>query len=100
LGIDESQHILVKETQGEKEAWDKLKEYHVQTTLTARIRILKRLFQIQLEKGQSTRDLQIVFEKFSELNEIGHGLDNGMSVSIVLASLNQEYDSLIIALEA
>ena len=51
---------------------------------------------MRLEENDSTLDhLQCVFERFTELNEIGHGLDNAMSVSILLASLNRDYDPLI-----
>lgn len=101
LGVDDNQHIHVKGTKGGKEAWDKLKDFHIQTTLSARIRIMKRLFRIRLEDGVTMHEhIQCIFEKFNELNEIGYGLDNGMAVSIMLASLNSEYEPLITALEA
>lgn len=101
LGVDDSQHVHVRSTKGGQEVWNKLKEFHVQTTLSARIRILKQLFRARLDEGVSMQDhLQMMFEKFNELDQIGYNLDNGMSISIVLASLNREYEPLITALEA
>jgi hypothetical protein len=101
LGVETSQHIHVKSTKGGREAWLKLKEFHVQTSLSARIRVMKNLFRVTLKNGQSMEDhLQYIFEHFSELDEIGYGLKNDMAVSIVLASLNNDYDPLITALEA
>lgn len=101
LGVDDSQHVHVKATKGGREAWKVLKEFHVQTSLSARIRIMKTLFRIRLDEGTSMEShLQMIFEKFSELDEIGYGLANEMAVSILLASLNSEYEPLITALEA
>lgn len=101
LGVDDNQHVHVKGTKGGKEAWNKLKDFHIQTTLSARIRIMKRLFRIRLEDGTTMHEhLQSIFERFSELDEIGYGLENDMAVSILLASLNPDYEPLITALEA
>lgn len=101
LGVDDGQHIHVKGTKGGREAWEKLKEFHIQTTLSARIRIMKRLFRVHLEDGVTMHEhIQYIFERFNELNEIGYGLDNNMAVSIMLASLNADYEPLITALEA
>jgi hypothetical protein len=56
---------------------------------------------IRIEEGVSMQEhLQSVFEKFNQLNEIGHGLENDLAVSIILASLSSEYEPLITALEA
>lgn len=101
LGVDESQHVHIKNTKGGKEAWNKLRDFHVQTTLSARVRILKQLMMIRIEEGISMQQhLQSVFEKFNQMNEIGHGLENDLAVSIILASLSSEYEPLITALEA
>jgi gag-polypeptide of LTR copia-type len=101
LAVETCQHIHVKNSKGGRESWNRLKDFHVQTTLSARIRVLKRLFRVSLKEGESMEEhLQYVFEKFSELNEIGYGLENEMAVSILLASLTHEYDPLITALEA
>ena len=101
LGVEDSQHVHVKGTKGGREAWEKLKDFHIQTTLSSRVRILKRLFRIKLEDNVKMQDhLQTIFEKFSELDEIGFGLENDMAVVIVLASLNRDYEPLITALEA
>jgi gag-polypeptide of LTR copia-type len=101
LFVDDSQLIYVRDAKSGRAAWKKLKEFHVQSTLSARIRILKGLFRMKLDHGDDMEvHLQRIFEQFAELNAIGHGLDNEMSVSVMLASLNQDYEPLITALEA
>jgi hypothetical protein len=44
--------------------------------------------------------LQFIFERLTELDDIGESLESSMAVSVILASLSSEYDSLITALEA
>lgn len=101
LCVDESQHVFVRTANGGRTAWRKLKEVHVPATLSARVRIQKNLLKLRLEEGMSmTEHLQRIFEKFNDLSEIGHNYDNNMAVSIVLSSLNEEYEPLITALEA
>lgn len=101
LFVDDSQLIYVRDAKSGRIAWNKLKEVHVQSTLSARISIMKGLFRIKLESDDDMEvHLQKIFEQFAELNAIGHGLDNEMSVSVMLASLNQDYEPLITALEA
>lgn len=101
LCVDDNQHVHIKGTKGGREAWKRLKEFHVQTSLSARIRIMKMLFRVRLEDGITMQDhLQAVFEGFHALDEIGAGLENDMAVSVMLASLNRDYEPLITALEA
>ena len=101
LGIDDDQLVHVRLTKGGQEAWKILKGIHVQTTLSARIRIMKTLFKIRLSREVTMQQhLQEIFENFHQLSEIGYGLANDMSVSVILASLPSEYEPLITALEA
>ena len=71
LAVDDCQHVHVKSTTGGREAWEKLREFHVQTTLSNRIRIMKRLFRIRLDVGGDMAEhLQKIFEFFGELNAV------------------------------
>lgn len=101
LGVDDSQHVHVKKTTGGRQAWQVLKEIHIQSTLSARIRIMKNLFRMCLVEGASMQDhLQRLFEGFDELDAIGAGLESELAVCVILASLNSTYEPLITALEA
>jgi hypothetical protein len=41
LAVDDTQHIHLKGTKGGREAWEKLKDFHLQPTLSAHVRVLK-----------------------------------------------------------
>jgi hypothetical protein len=49
LAVETCQHIHTKKTKGGREVWNVLKEFHVQTSLSARIRILKKTLPCHLE---------------------------------------------------
>lgn len=101
LCVDDGQHVHLRSSKGGREAWANLKEFHVQSTMSSRIRILKRLFRIQLQEGGSMLEhLHVMTEGFHELNAIGAGLDAEMAVSIIFTSLSDDYEPLITALEA
>lgn len=91
----------MKKAKGEREAWNKLKEYHQRSTLSNKVRILKRLYKYQLQRGESMSvHLDKIFEDLDELVEMDAALDDKTAVLVILASLNEEYDGLITALEA
>lgn len=101
LLVDNSQLIHVKKATGGRDAWRKLKEYHQRTSLSNQIRIKKRLYKYELERGESMRvHLDKIFRDFDELAEMDAALDDKSAVHILLSSLNEEYDALITALEA
>ena len=101
LCIEDRQLVHVKRAGSAKEMWDKLKAYHCKSTLSCRIRILKKLFKAELDKNGNMEDhLQRIFEWLDELEEMDGGLDESLSVSVILASLSEEYDTLITAMEA
>lgn len=102
LYVEKSQQIHIKDAAGGRAAWKALKAIHVQSTLSAQIRIMKRLFRKQMETGGSmTEHLDSLFEDFGKLEDIAAGLTEKMTVSVMLASVdNEEYAPLITALEA
>lgn len=101
LLVEDSQLIYVRTLSSGRAAWNKLKEVHLQATLTSQVRIMRFLLTTKLEQnGDMTTHLQKVFERFGALVAIGKPLDEDMKVCILLASLNEDYGPMITALEA
>lgn len=101
LTVENDQIVLVRSAKTGAEAWNILKTYHQQTSLASRIRVMKKLFKMELGHGESMQDhLQRIFEYFSELSEMDAKLEDSVAVSVILSSLNDEYDGLITAMEA
>lgn len=71
LMVENDQIVLVRNANTGREAWDILKDYHQKTSLASRIRVMKKLFRMELGHGDSMQDqLQRIFEYFSELTEM------------------------------
>lgn len=101
LCVEASQQIHIQDSEGGRAAWKALKAIHVPSTLSVRVRIMKRLFRRQLEVGGSMQEhLQTMFEDFAQLDQIGSPLDQNITVTVMLASLNEEFETLITAMEA
>lgn len=97
LLIENDQIVLVRNAVDGVEAWNILKNYHQKSTLSKRIRI----FKMELAQGASMHDhLNQICELYSELAEMDAKLDDPMEVSIILASVNEDYENLITAMEA
>jgi hypothetical protein len=95
------QLIHIKRAETAKEAWEALKKYHTKSTLSSKIRLTKKLFKAELPKGGSMEShLQQMFEWMEELREVDAELKDTFIVTTLLASLNEDYDTLITALEA
>lgn len=101
LSVDVHQHVHLRGLTSGFQAWRKLKAYHVPSTLSAKIRILKHLFHLKYEPATSMQEhLRVISEHLHALEQINAALDEEMAVSVILASLNAEYEPLITALEA
>lgn len=101
LCVENSQLTHIKKLESSKEMWDELRKYHQKTTLGNQIRLLKKLFKSELSKeGDMEAHLSNLFESFDELTEMGYELDEKMKVAVLLTSMNEDYDTLITALEA
>ena len=101
LSVDNGQLVHITECKSGRSAWDKLKSVHVQTSLTAQIRIMRQLFNSKLTVDSTMKEhLQKMFDFFNQLANSGYSFDSKTSVAIVLSSLGSEYEPLITALEA
>ena len=78
-----------------------LQELHQRNTVSNRIRILKALFRTVLPSGGSMQEhLHQMTELIDKLHELGTPVEGDVAVSAILASLNEDYDNLVIAMEA
>ena len=101
LGVDNGQLVHLTDCSSGRAAWKKLKSVHVQTTLTAQIRIMRQLFNSKLTEDSTMKEhLQKLFDFFNQLATSGFSFDGKISVAIVLSSLGSDYEPLITALEA
>jgi hypothetical protein len=63
--------------------------------------ILKKLFKAELKRGEDVEThLNLLFTWMDELTERDFVLEDTMKIAIILSSLNEDYDTLITALEA
>lgn len=101
LCVDNSQLIHIKNSKTSREAWSALKKYHAKVTLSSKVSLIKKLFKAQLPKGGNMEEhLLQMFQWLDELNEMGAQFAESLTVIIILSSLNEDYDTLITALEA
>lgn len=101
LAVENNQLCYVIKCTTGREAWKKLRSVHIQTSLTAQIRIMRNLFMTRLSDDVTMQQhLQKVFDSFNQLSEAGFTFENNVSVAIVLSSLSADYEPLITALEA
>lgn len=100
LCVENSQLIHVRRAKTSKEAWDSLKKYHQKSTLSSKVRLLRKICKSELKKdGDLEAHLQEMFEAFDELVQMGSQLDDNTLVYLLLSSLNEDYDAIITALE-
>lgn len=100
LMVDDSQVILIERAVSARDAWNLLKEHHQQSTMSFKVRVLKRLFKMKLPIGGDMHvHLDTMFSMIKELLDRGFTLSVEMVVSIMLSSCNEEYDSLVTGIE-
>ena len=100
LSIDCSQMHLVGEATDPKELWDKLQTQFQRPTWANRLRIQKKLYNLKLgAAGTVQGHLKTFTQLFDELAVIGEPVKEESKVIILLASLPEQYDALVTALE-
>ena len=101
LNVENNQLVNVRKCENGRQAWFALKDHHQQKTMNAKIRIMKQLFKMQLQPRASMRDhLDKILNLLDSLGEMDIVLGDSISVSVVLASLSEEYETLVTAIEA
>lgn len=100
--VENSQITHVKSHKSAKEVWNALKKFHQRSTMSSKTRLLKKLFKAELKTGDHDMEkhLQTLQEWIDELNDLDYKLDEKYIKSIILASLNVDYDMVVTVLEA
>lgn len=98
--VESNQLIHIKKAANSREAWDSLKKIHQKSTLGSKIRLKKKLYKAQLMNDGNMEDhLHQMVSWFDELEEMGDNITEDNRVSIILSSLNDEYEALVTGLE-
>lgn len=98
--VENNQLPFIKRTNSPREAWVELSKHHKKSSLTTKIRLLRKLYHQVLPKDGNMEDhLLKLMEYYDELCEIGHVVDDKQFVSIIMTSVGEEYDNLITALD-
>lgn len=101
LGCDNNQLVHLKQCTTGREAWDTLKGHHQQKSVADLLRVTRRLFSTRLPSNGSMRQhMDMLFTLMDELREMDEPLKETVAVSLMLNSLNSEYDNMVVAIEA
>jgi DNA-directed RNA polymerase subunit N (RpoN/RPB10) len=101
MAIQPTLLYLVGDPTDPKEVYDKLTNTFQKKTWSNKLRLKKKLYSMKLSEGQSVHQLLKNFiELFDELAIIGEALDDEDKVIHLLASLPNDYNIIVTAMEA
>lgn len=101
LFIEDNQIIHVKNKITAKSMWQALQEYHQKSTLSNKVRLLRRLCRMMLpEGGNMQTHLNAMDECMDQLATLGEPLADTLAIPLYLSSLSESYSVLITALES
>lgn len=101
LGVETDQLVLLRGANTGREAWEMLKEYHQQNTIGNQMRSLKDIITMRLSPGGNMQiHIFKMFEVMNNLKDLGIDIPDVMFVALLLASVNDEYENLVTAIEA
>lgn len=101
LLIEDNQIIHVRNKHSAKEMWEALQDYHQKSTLSNKVRLLRKLCRTILpEGGNMQQHLNIMDECMDQLATLGEPIADALSVALYLSSLSESYGVLITALES
>lgn len=101
LMVENEQVVHIRTCVTAKAAWNVLKDFHQQSCMSFKIRILKRLFKMEIAPGADMNvHTSTIFQLVEELRDRGLVLGQDIIVSVLLSSLGDEYEHLVTAIEA
>lgn len=101
LLVEDNQLSHIRSAATAKIAWENLKEYHQKPSLTNKVFLLKRICSKKLcENGDMENHLNCMQEMTDKLEALGEKLQDHMFVAMLLCSLPESHNGLIIALES
>lgn len=94
--VEDRQLIYIKNCKTGREAWETLKNHHLQPTVSARTAIFRKLCKTQLQTGESMRNhINNMLQWIDQLAEMNSPLKEDVAVGILLASLNKDYETTL-----
>ncbi|CAI5783709.1 Hypothetical predicted protein [Podarcis lilfordi] len=101
LSLEKSQLSHVRDLETASEIWQALRAIHIRDTAGSKITLMRALYRARLSEGECvSTHLQRMRDLFSQLNELGEHFSEQRKVSIVLSSLPESWDNLVMTLEA
>jgi hypothetical protein len=97
LNINRDNANLLHGLSSGKEAWNLLKDYHMQVSIGSKIRATTKLYETKLEKEKHLNDMQAMFNK---LHDMGEPIKESNKISVILASVGSEYNAVTTAIGA
>jgi hypothetical protein len=101
LAVEQSQMKHIKKSTTAKEAWDALKSYHLKSSLSVKVSLMKQLCNQKYDEMTTMEDhINGMSDVFQKLSDIGEELSESWSIAFLLCSLPESYDTIIMTLEA
>lgn len=101
LLVEDSQLRLIRNAKSAKEQWDILKQYHQKATLSSKMALNRRFFRTVLpENGDMIDHIATMSEYVDKLAGFGQIIPDDIIVGVLLSSVPESYDTLIMALES
>ena len=101
LLVEDSQLRLIRNAKSAREQWNILKEYHQKATLSGRMALNRRFFRTVLpENGDMVDHIATLSEYVDRLAGFGQIIPDDVIVGVLLSSVPESYDTLIMALES
>lgn len=98
--IEDNQLPFIKRTNSAREAWLALVKHHKKSSLSTKIRLLRKLYHETLPPSGCMEDhLMKLMHYYDELCEMAHVVDDEQFVSIIMTSVGDDYDNIITALD-
>ena len=101
LMVEDDQLYHLKEADTAKKCWDNLKNHYEKPSLSTRVFVMKTICKMQLQEDEKMEShINDMMRYIEQLNIMGDPLSESWSVAMLLRSLPDSYDPLIVALEA
>lgn len=100
LSVDRCVIPLVIKAKNAKEAWDALAKAYDDKSLYSRLKLLRRLCNINLIKFKSMEEyVNEILNLSQQLSAMNKPLDDEFLAAVMLSGLTEEYDPMVMALE-
>lgn len=100
MGLNDCDINHIIQASSAKEAWKTIASLYQETSLGGHVRVLKRMLQSNLKKGDSMKEhIDGITMSINELSNMKFPMADAVSIAILLASLPEEYGPLVTSLE-